>query len=87
MIVGYEQCPFVKNGRLCLLTGVVTARIGAPVPPRINRLIMSLHETTNQGNGEYVDLRRRTDEASHLVMLRDPWGLALQPCRRAQPLA
>jgi catechol 2,3-dioxygenase-like lactoylglutathione lyase family enzyme len=25
-------------------------------------------------------------DGSHLVMLRDPWGLALQLCRRARPL-
>lgn len=25
-------------------------------------------------------------DGSHLVMLRDPWGLALQLCRRASPL-
>ncbi len=28
----------------------------------------------------------RPDEGSHLVMLRDQWGLALQLCRRSQPL-
>ena len=27
----------------------------------------------------------RPEEGSYLVMLRDPWGLALQLCRRAQP--
>ena len=27
------------------------------------------------------------DDGSHLVMLRDPWGVALQLCQRAQPLA
>lgn len=28
----------------------------------------------------------QTPDGSHLVMLRDPWGLALQLCRRGQPL-
>jgi glyoxylase I family protein len=28
----------------------------------------------------------RTPDGSHLVMLRDPWGLALQLCRRTRPL-
>lgn len=27
-----------------------------------------------------------TDDGSHLVMLRDPWGLALQLCERARPM-
>jgi glyoxylase I family protein len=27
-----------------------------------------------------------TPDGSHLVMLRDPWGLALQLCRRTRPL-
>lgn len=27
-----------------------------------------------------------TRDGSHLVMLRDPWGLALQLCKRGQPL-
>lgn len=26
------------------------------------------------------------DDGSHLVMMRDPWGLALQLCKRARPL-
>ena len=26
------------------------------------------------------------DDGSHLVMLRDPWGLALQVCKRGKPL-
>ena len=28
----------------------------------------------------------RLDDGSHLVMLRDPWGLALQLCKRAMPM-
>ena len=28
----------------------------------------------------------RLDDGSHLVMLRDPWGVALQLCKRAKPL-
>lgn len=28
----------------------------------------------------------RPDEGSHLVMLRDPWGVALQLCKRAKAL-
>ena len=28
----------------------------------------------------------RLDDGSHLVMLRDPWGLALQLCKRAVPM-
>ncbi|MDB6018763.1 MAG: hypothetical protein JWR19_3252 [Pedosphaera sp.] len=28
----------------------------------------------------------RLGDGSHLVMLRDPWGLALQLCRRATPM-
>lgn len=32
-----------------------------------------------------VDEIRNTD-GTHLIMLRDPWGLALQLCKRASPL-
>lgn len=28
----------------------------------------------------------RLDDGSHLMMLRDPWGLAVQLCRRTKPL-
>ena len=28
----------------------------------------------------------RPENGSHLIMLRDPWGLALQICQRATPL-
>lgn len=26
------------------------------------------------------------DDGSHLVMMRDPWGLAIQLCKRGQPM-
>ena len=29
---------------------------------------------------------QRFDDGSHLVMLRDPWGLAIQLCKRAVPM-
>ena len=28
----------------------------------------------------------RSDDGSHLVMLRDPWGLSLQLCKRGTPM-
>lgn len=28
----------------------------------------------------------KMEDGSHLVMLRDPWGLALQLCKRARPM-
>jgi len=28
----------------------------------------------------------RTDDGSYLVMMRDPWGLALQLCKRGKPM-
>jgi hypothetical protein len=28
----------------------------------------------------------RLDDGSHLIMMRDPFGLALQLCKRAKPL-
>lgn len=28
----------------------------------------------------------RLDDGSHLVMLRDPWGLAIQLCKRGKPM-
>lgn len=28
----------------------------------------------------------RLDDGSHLIMMRDPWGLALQLCKRGTPL-
>ena len=28
----------------------------------------------------------RLDDGSHLIMMRDPWGLALQICKRGTPL-
>lgn len=28
----------------------------------------------------------RLDDGSHLVMMRDPWGLAIQLCKRGQPM-
>lgn len=33
----------------------------------------------------YVDEMKR-DDGSRLLMLRDPWGLALQLCKRPEPL-
>jgi catechol 2,3-dioxygenase-like lactoylglutathione lyase family enzyme len=34
---------------------------------------------------EFVS-EQHLDDGSHLVMMRDPWGLALQLCRRAAPM-
>jgi len=28
----------------------------------------------------------RTDDGSHLVMMKDPWGLAIQLCKRGTPM-
>ncbi|WP_162053311.1 VOC family protein [Pontibacter pamirensis] len=39
-----------------------------------------------QKAGASVVSDQRLEDGSHLVMLRDPWGLALQLCRRAQPM-
>ncbi len=36
--------------------------------------------------GAVVVEETRLDDGSHLVMLRDPWGVALQLCRRTTPL-
>lgn len=38
-----------------------------------------------QGGASYVE-EIRTPDGSHLVMLRDPWGLPLQLCKRGQPM-
>ena len=36
--------------------------------------------------GASLDVEHRLDDGSHLVMLRDPWGVPLQLCNRAVPL-
>lgn len=36
--------------------------------------------------GASVVSDQQYDDGSHLVMLRDPWGLALQLCKRATPM-
>lgn len=36
--------------------------------------------------GASLEVEQRLDDDSHLVMLRDPWGVPLQLCNRATPL-
>ncbi len=36
--------------------------------------------------GAVLVSENRLDDGSHLVMLRDPWGVALQLCKRAKQL-
>src|SRR5687767_8232877 len=36
--------------------------------------------------GATLDKDLRLDDGSHLVMLRDPWGLAIQFCKRSKSL-
>jgi catechol 2,3-dioxygenase-like lactoylglutathione lyase family enzyme len=36
--------------------------------------------------GATLVVDQRLDDGSHLVMLRDPWGLAIQLCKRAVPM-
>ncbi len=37
-------------------------------------------------NGATLVSNQILDDGSHLVMLRDPWGVALQLCQRAAPM-
>ena len=37
-----------------------------------------------EAGGSFVE-ELRTDSGSHLVMMRDPWGIALQLCQRVPP--
>lgn len=37
-------------------------------------------------NGATLVSDQKTDDGGHLVMLRDPWGIALQLCQRAVPM-
>jgi glyoxylase I family protein len=39
-----------------------------------------------QSAGASLVTDQRLEDGSHLVMLRDPWGLALQLCKRALPM-
>lgn len=36
--------------------------------------------------GASLETEQHLEDGSHLVMLRDPWGLALQLCKRAVPM-
>lgn len=36
--------------------------------------------------GASLESDQQLDDGSHLVMLRDPWGLALQLCKRGKPM-
>ena len=36
--------------------------------------------------GATLESDQHLEDGSHLVMLRDPWGLALQLCRRSVPM-
>jgi len=36
--------------------------------------------------GATLVVDQHLDDGSHLVMLRDPWGLAIQFCKRATPM-
>lgn len=39
-----------------------------------------------QKAGATLVTEQRLDDGSHLIMLRDPWGLALQLCKRGRPM-
>lgn len=36
--------------------------------------------------GAQFALETKTNDGSHLIMLRDPWGLCLQLCKRGRPI-
>lgn len=36
--------------------------------------------------GATLESDQHLDDGSHLVMLRDPWGLAIQLCKRGRPM-
>ncbi|MCX2783304.1 VOC family protein [Microbulbifer thermotolerans] len=47
--------------------------------PEVDRLRLE------EGGASFVDEVRLKD-GSHLVMMRDPWGLAIQLCKRGTPM-
>jgi glyoxylase I family protein len=38
------------------------------------------------GAGATCENEQKLEDGSHLVMMRDPWGLALQLCKRGSPM-
>jgi glyoxylase I family protein len=36
--------------------------------------------------GASLESEQHPDDGSHLVMMRDPWGLAIQLCKRGVPM-
>jgi glyoxylase I family protein len=82
-------------------TGRVTIEIYtnpiAPVPDYANQHPLCLHVAFAVDDaatardalvaaGATVLTDQKSDDGTHLVMLRDPWGVALQLCQRAVPM-
>ena len=59
-------------------------------PLLVHLAFVSHHPATDKarlvaaGAAEVSD--QQLDDGSHLVMLRDPWGLAIQLCKRGKPM-
>lgn len=69
----------------------------APIPDYANQDPLCLHiafavedaaaeRDTLIANGATLVVNQMLDDGSLLVMLRDPWGVALQLCQRAAPM-
>ena len=52
---------------------------------RTGRTRRKPHQHPDQRTARFVDEMKR-DDGTRLLMLRDPWGLALQLCKRPEPL-
>lgn len=89
------QCHFLADDESTVLE--IYCNPPDEVPPYADWNPLLLH-LAFQSDDPAADARRLIDagatpvtddtlpDGSHLVMLRDPWGLALQLCKRARPL-
>ena len=59
-------------------------------PLLVHLAFVSQEPTKDMGRlllaGATLETDQHLEDGSHLIMLRDPWGLALQLCKRGKPM-
>ena len=63
----------------------IRAFVSLPLDPAVAREVSRLQRRLEAAGAKYFEEVKLPD-GSHLITLRDPWGVPIQLCRRGRPM-
>lgn len=99
IVKGSDKSPFAhfladKTGRLAIeiykndTANIIDLKTKHPLEFHFAFMVKNAEEIKNQliGNGATFEEELHLEDGSHLIMLRDPFGIPLQLCQRGIPM-